>query len=81
MKVAKNWEIEEIPIEERPKLKIWLVENKVPQWPKQALWIAGAIWHCLWANPRLVRELGSGLRALEEHEWRPANQARNWNDI
>lgn len=79
MKVARN--LVGIPIEEKPKPEIRLVENPAPQWPKQAIWIAEVIWHCLWANPRLVKERGNGLRALEEHEWRHVNQARNWNDI
>jgi hypothetical protein len=73
MKLAKKW-IEDIPIDPipapLPPPEAAVVPVRAPVWR--------AVWRVLLVRPRLVRELGSGLPALEEHEWRREHD-RHWN--
>ena len=50
----------------------------VPTWKHALSDFGRAAWRCVFVPPRLVRELGAGERALEEHEWKHHHQ-RHWN--
>lgn len=49
-----------------------------PPWKHALSDLGRAAWRCVFTPPKLVRVLGPGERALEEHEWKHHHQ-RNWN--
>lgn len=55
-----------------------LEEIWVPTWKHALSDLGKDAWRCLLTPPRLVRELGPGRAALEEHEWKHHHQ-RHWN--
>jgi hypothetical protein len=59
--------------EREAKEELWL-----PPWKHALSDLGRAAWRCVFAPPRLVREVGAGQVALEEHEWKHHHQ-RNWN--